>query len=161
MLASWPRKPGKPPTIRISTWRRRTSAELSPHRSKTPCCGTIRACCWLCATRTSRLKESFRAAISLAPTYAEPFAHLAALRAKQGYLRDAIRLMEPAVQHATGSAQYAERLEAYRALVECQGDTDQGPAPGSVPVTAPIEPNPEEGLSNSPPRAWTGPSWAA
>src|SRR5437899_5653042 len=34
--------------------------------------------------------ESFRAALSLAPTYAEPYAHLATLRLRQGFANEAV-----------------------------------------------------------------------
>lgn len=84
-------------------------------------------------------EEAFRAAISLAPTYAEPFAHLAALRAKQGYLQDAIRLMEQAVQHAPQPAPYAERLEAYRALVAPPSVDAETPTAGRAEVPADAE----------------------
>jgi uncharacterized protein len=73
-------------------------------------------------------EEAFRTAISLAPTYAEPFAHLAAMRAKQGFFRDAIRLMEKAVQYAPQSLPYAQRLASYRALVESESNS---PAPAT------------------------------
>lgn len=63
-------------------------------------------------------EEAFRAAISLAPTYADPYAHLAAIRTRQGYLEDAIRLMEKAVEHAPQVVSNAERLAGYRALVK-------------------------------------------
>jgi hypothetical protein len=62
-------------------------------------------------------EEAFRTALSLAPNYAEPYAHMAALRAKRGYLHQAIRLMEMAVQHTPQNTLYAERLAAYRALL--------------------------------------------
>src|SRR5262249_34902486 len=58
-------------------------------------------------------EEAFRAALSLAPTYAEPYAQLAAMRARDGYPEQAINLMEQAVKHAPSSAVYTERLEAY------------------------------------------------
>ena len=60
--------------------------------------------------------DAFRAAISLAPTYAEPYAYLATLRLRQGSVRDAVALQTQAVKHAPANAGYAERLEAYRAL---------------------------------------------
>lgn len=92
--------------------------------------------------KVAEAEESFRTALSLAPTYAEPFAHLADLRAKQGYLPDAIRLMEQAVQHAPESAPYAERLAAYRALVDRQGEphpeSPQEPASLADPITPPL-----------------------
>ena len=34
--------------------------------------------------------EAFRTALSLAPTFAEPYAHLAALRVRQGFAREAV-----------------------------------------------------------------------
>jgi len=86
-------------------------------------------------------EEAFRAAISLAPTYAEPFARLAALRARDGYLRDAVRLLEKAVQFAPQPALFAERLDAYRALLASQDesaaraetDPERTPAAASSP----------------------------
>jgi hypothetical protein len=90
-------------------------------------------------------EEAFRAAISLAPTYAEPFANLANMQAKWGYLQEAVRLMEQAVQFAPQSPAFAERLEAYRALVEIRSAAEsqrtpvEPPAPtdaGTVPVSA-------------------------
>jgi hypothetical protein len=62
--------------------------------------------------------ESFSAALSLAPTFAEPYAHLAALRIRQGFAREAVALQTQAVKHAQQNAVYAEQLEAYRSLVE-------------------------------------------
>lgn len=70
-------------------------------------------------------EEAFRTALSLAPTYAEPFANLADRRARQNCFRDAVRLMEHAVQHAPDASVYAQRLESYRTLLGC-----------SVPLTA-------------------------
>src|SRR5262245_47458959 len=67
--------------------------------------------------KEAEAEEAFRTAISLAPTYAEPYAHVADIRFRQGYTREAIRLMEKAVQNGPGVARYAERLEAYRAVV--------------------------------------------
>jgi hypothetical protein len=79
-------------------------------------------------------EEAFRTAISLAPTFAEPFARLAEMLARQGYLRDAIRLMEQAVQHAPQLAMHATRLETYRALLACQhGPAEEPPAGSALP----------------------------
>jgi hypothetical protein len=64
--------------------------------------------------RDTDAADAFRTAARLAPTYAEPYAHLADLRARQGYLRDAVTLLEKAVRFAPEPATYAERLEAYR-----------------------------------------------
>jgi hypothetical protein len=81
-----------------------------------------------------RLKDdeaaaSFRAAISIAPTFAEPYAHLAALRTHQGLAEEAVALQIQAVKHAPENGDYAERLEAYRALAGQER---------SQPVTDPI-----------------------
>jgi hypothetical protein len=60
--------------------------------------------------------EAFSAALSLAPTFAEPYAHLAALRIRHGFAREAIALQAQAVKHAPHNLAYAEQLEAYRSL---------------------------------------------
>lgn len=67
-------------------------------------------------------EEAFRTALSLAPTYADPYGHLSEMRMRQGYLSDAVRLLEQAVRHAPDEAKYVERLEAYRALVAVQSE---------------------------------------
>jgi len=66
--------------------------------------------------KESEADEAFRTALSLAPTFAEPYAHLAALRARQGFAREAVTLQTQAVKHAPQNVSYAEQLEAYRAL---------------------------------------------
>jgi hypothetical protein len=60
--------------------------------------------------------ESFRTALSLAPTFAEPYAHLAALSLRQGLTKEAVALQTQAVKHAPENVAYAEQLEAYRSL---------------------------------------------
>jgi hypothetical protein len=60
--------------------------------------------------------EAFRSALSLAPTFAEPLAGLAALRARRGFLNEAVALQEQAVKHALENPRYAEQLDAYRLL---------------------------------------------
>lgn len=60
--------------------------------------------------------ESFRTAISLAPTFAEPYAHLATQRSRLGYLKEAVALQAQAVKHAPQNLVYSERLVAYRSL---------------------------------------------
>jgi hypothetical protein len=59
--------------------------------------------------------RGFRYAIRLARDFAEPYHHLAALRAKQDRLDDAVALEADAVARAPQNSEYAERLEAYRA----------------------------------------------
>jgi hypothetical protein len=66
--------------------------------------------------KETEAEESFRTALSLAPTYAEPYAHLAALLVRQGLPDKAVDLQTQAVQFAPQSAEYADRLKAYRAL---------------------------------------------
>jgi uncharacterized protein len=80
--------------------------------------------------------ESFRSALSLAPTFAEPFAHLAALRVRQGFLTQAVALQAQAVSLAPDNIGLAERLEAYRSLAG-QGE----PAPVTTPTVAADRPS--------------------
>jgi uncharacterized protein len=58
--------------------------------------------------------EAFRSAISLSPSFAEPYARLAALRFRQGFLREAVALQKQAVLHAPENALYNEQLRAFR-----------------------------------------------
>jgi hypothetical protein len=69
--------------------------------------------------------RSFRAALSLAPDYAEPCAHLAAIRVRQGRLGDALALQASALRHDPDNPAHAERLAAYRALA---GEAAPAPA---------------------------------
>jgi hypothetical protein len=88
-------------------------------------------------------EEAFRTALSLAPTFAEPFAQLAEMRSRHGYVRDAVRLMEQAVQHAPQTAAYVERLETYRTLLGCRGEPAAASSPEpppAMPETAPSQP---------------------
>jgi hypothetical protein len=64
--------------------------------------------------------RAFRYAIRLARNLAEPYHHLAALRAKQDRLDDAVALEADAVQRAPANAEYATQLEAYRTWAELQ-----------------------------------------
>ncbi len=61
-------------------------------------------------------EDSFRSALSLAPDFAEAYAHLAAMALRQGYGNRAVSLQQQAVKHAPDNAEYAERLVAYQAL---------------------------------------------
>jgi uncharacterized protein len=60
--------------------------------------------------------EAFRTALSLAPTFAEPFAHLADLRARQGFAAEAVSLQTEAARLAPDNPTHTDRLAAYRAL---------------------------------------------
>jgi hypothetical protein len=73
--------------------------------------------------------RSFRAALSLAHDYAEPLAHLAALRVRQGRLDEAVLLQARALHHDPANPAYAERLEAYRALA---GERPAATVPTSI-----------------------------
>ncbi len=78
--------------------------------------------------------DSFRTALSLAPTFAEPYAHLATLRVRQGFVAEAVALQTKAVQHAPDNAAYAERLEAYRVLANrAEAPTTVAPASDIAP----------------------------
>lgn len=68
-------------------------------------------------------ERCFRAALSLAPDYAEPYANLAAMRFRMGWLDEAVRLQTSAVQFAPEVPGHAERLEAYRAVAG--GETEK------------------------------------
>ena len=74
--------------------------------------------------------EAFRTALSLAPTFAEPYAQLATLRVRQGFVAEAVALQTQAVKHAPQDAAYAERLEAYQSLAN-RGEARPAPAPAS------------------------------
>jgi uncharacterized protein len=78
--------------------------------------------------------RSFAAALSLAPAFADPYAHLATLRIRQGRIEEALGLQTQAVHHAPRNAQYAEQLQAYRALA------GRLPAHTAAPVLAPVTP---------------------
>lgn len=79
--------------------------------------------------------RSFRAALSLAPNFAEPYAHLAAMRFRDGLVDEAVALQTQAVRHAPDNAEYGERLRAYRALAGEDGGTSAGvPVDASPPI---------------------------
>jgi hypothetical protein len=79
--------------------------------------------------------DAFRAAISLAPTFAEPYARLAALRIRQGFTAEAVALQTQAVRHAPHDAGYAEQLSAYQSLAD--SESPQAVTPPTHPAAAP------------------------
>jgi hypothetical protein len=94
--------------------------------------------------------DAFRAALSLAPTFAEAYDRLAALRVRQGFTTEAAALQGHAVRHAPDETGYADRLVAYRALAGGENTLmPHPPAPlPSVPdLTAAI-------LGDDPPGGW-------
>jgi uncharacterized protein len=97
--------------------------------------------------------ESFRAAITLAPTFAEPYDRLAALRARQGFAAEAVALQAQAVTHAPQNAAYAERLAAYRSLAGEECAPTATPPPGiRQPAASPDQPPPAG--ADAPPGPW-------
>jgi hypothetical protein len=78
--------------------------------------------------KDSEAAKSFVAALSLTPTFADDYAHLAALRLRQGCLQEAVVLQGQAVKYAPRNAPYAEQLQAYQALA--------GQLRGSVTISA-------------------------
>jgi hypothetical protein len=64
--------------------------------------------------------RAFRYAIRLARDFAEPYHHLAALRAKQDRLDDAVALEADALRLAAQNTAYAERLATYRSAADRQ-----------------------------------------
>lgn len=78
--------------------------------------------------------EAFRTAIHLAPSYAEAYANLAALRFRHGFATDAAALQAEAVKHAPANLGYSERLAAYRAVA---GQPAQPQPPPAEPIARP------------------------
>jgi len=77
-------------------------------------------------------EDAFRTALSLAPDYAEPYAHLAAIQIRQGYTRRAVALQEQAVKFAPrGETKYLDQLASYRALIG-HGDDSAAAAPAAI-----------------------------
>src|SRR5262249_56397507 len=64
--------------------------------------------------------RAFRYAIRLARDFAEPYHHLAALRARQDRLDDAVALEADALRLAPDHPEYAAPLQAYRTWAEQQ-----------------------------------------
>jgi hypothetical protein len=90
--------------------------------------------------------RAFRYAIRLARDFAEPYHHLAALRARQDRLDDAVALEADALRLAPDNLEYAGQLEAYRTWAEQQRqETLRGlpwagqPPPADAPPDDPPE----------------------
>ena len=84
--------------------------------------------------KDSEAAKSFAAALSLAPTFADPYAHLATLRLRQGRVEEALGLQTQAVKYAPQNAPYAEQLQAYQALA------GQLPPHADSPAVATVDP---------------------
>ncbi len=76
-------------------------------------------------------EEAFLAALSLAPTYAEPYHHLAAIYARRGWIDKAARMAAKAMELAPQVASYQERRRQFRDLVDAR---PQAAAPVSVAI---------------------------
>ncbi len=83
-------------------------------------------------------ERSFRAALSLAPDYAEAYANFAAMRFRDGWLDQAVTLQTSAVKHALNDPIQAERLATYRAVAGQAAPPAPSPAPPAA--TLPVEP---------------------
>jgi hypothetical protein len=79
--------------------------------------------------KDSEAAKSFMAALSLTPTFADAYAHLAALRLRQGRLEETVVLQTQAVKYAPRNPAYAEQLQAYQALAGQMPETDSASAP--------------------------------
>jgi tetratricopeptide (TPR) repeat protein len=91
--------------------------------------------------------RAVRYAILLARDFAEPYHHLAALRARQDRLDDAVALEGDALRLAPDNVEYAEQLEAYRTAAERQRQETLHKLPGAG------TPQPAEPLPDDPPEA--------
>src|SRR5262249_30259440 len=84
--------------------------------------------------KDNEAERSFRNALKLVPTFADAYAHLAALRVRQGWFEQAVRLQEQAVAHAPTNAGHIEKLQAYRILA----DEENRLRPQAPPETEPV-----------------------
>jgi hypothetical protein len=89
--------------------------------------------------------RAFRYAIRLARAFAEPYHHLAALRARQDRLDDAVALEADALRLDPDNAEYAAQLEAYRTWAEQQRQETLRGLPWAG------QPNPADSLPGDPP----------
>src|SRR5262245_32218656 len=74
-------------------------------------------------------EKSCRAALRLAPDFAEACSQLAVLCARQGRLADALAYQTQAVQHTPDAPGYRDRLAAYQALA---GPAREAPPPAPL-----------------------------
>jgi hypothetical protein len=81
--------------------------------------------------REIEAEASFRAALRLAPTFADAYANLAALKARQGFPEQAVALQTRAVEHAPTDL-HRQRLADYQAQAGEARARLQGTAPSAV-----------------------------
>src|SRR5262249_46489894 len=76
--------------------------------------------------------KSFGTAFRLAPPFAEPYVHLAALRIQQGMANEAVALQTQAVKHAPDKAEFAAALEAYRLSLDLEAKSKPTVQPKTI-----------------------------
>jgi hypothetical protein len=101
--------------------------------------------------KDSEAAKCFRAALSLAPTFADPYAHLAALRVREGRIEEGLALQTQAVKYAPQNEGYARQLQAYQALAGLPPHT-MTPA---LPAVEAIEAPPDDSSNDWPERLQT------
>jgi hypothetical protein len=87
--------------------------------------------------------RAFRYAIRLARDFAEPYHHLAALRAREDRLDDAVALETDALRLDPDNAEYATRLEEYRTAADQQRQETLRHLPWAT-TPEPVEPLPDD-----------------
>ncbi len=100
--------------------------------------------------------RAFRYAIRLARDFAEPYHHLASLRARQDRLDDAVALQADALRLAPDNPEYAARLEAYRTEAEQQRQETLRRLPWAG-APRPADPPPEDLAESAAAAAWAEP----
>jgi len=90
--------------------------------------------------------RSFEAAIQVAPDFAEAYASLAAIRARQGIAEQAVTLQREAVRHAPNVPRHQDALAAYEALF-IGWSTDARPSLETRADSRGDRPPPDDGLS--------------
>src|SRR5262249_28774018 len=80
----------------------------------------LRGAILLLSDNDDEADRAFRYAIRLARDFAEPYHHLAAIRARQDRLDDAVALEADALRLDPDNPDYAAQLEAYRSAAELQ-----------------------------------------
>ena len=92
------------------------------------------------ARKDSEAEETFYAALSLAPDFAEAYYHLASLCLRRGWVEKSVRLAARAVELAPEMAAYRERLAEYERMTGKEQSLDRAiePAPlaeSTLPIT--------------------------